>query len=102
LLQRHGNDLLTRQLDLLRQTVRSARQRHPFRIHVWIVLPEHLHCVIELSPEDADFATLWRLIKVGFSKAMPRGDKLLTAPYAGSPTNLEFTVDIRSTWRYYF
>jgi len=76
LLQRQGNNLLTRHIDLLRQTVRSVRQRHPFRIHVRVVLPEHLHCVIELPPEDADFATRWRLIKMGFSKAMPRDEKL--------------------------
>lgn len=76
LLQRQGNDLLTQHIDVLRQSVRSVRERHPFHIHGWVVLPDHLHCVIELPLEDADFATRWRLIKVGFSKAMPRGEKL--------------------------
>jgi len=68
--------LLTRHVDVLRQTVRAVRQRHPFKIHGWVVLPDHLHCVIELPPEDADFATRWRLIKMGFSKAIPRDEKL--------------------------
>jgi len=76
LLQRHGNDLLTRHIELLRQTVQAVRQRHPFHIHGWVVLPEHLHCVIELPPEDADFATRWRLIKMGFSKGLPHHDKI--------------------------
>jgi len=76
LLQRQGNDLLTRHVELLRQTVRSVRKRYPFHIHGWVVLPDHLHCVIELPSEDTDFATRWRLIKMGFSKAMPRGEKL--------------------------
>ena len=76
LLQRHGNDLLTRHVDLLRETVRAVRQRHPFRIHAWVVLPDHLHCVIELPPNDADFATRWRLIKIGFSKALPPTERL--------------------------
>jgi len=71
LLQRHGNDLLTRHVEVLRAVVRSVRESHPFRIHGWVVLPEHLHCVIELPPGDADFATRWRLIKGGFSKALP-------------------------------
>jgi len=75
LLQRQENDLLTRHIDLLRQTVRSVRERHPFYIHGWVVLPDHLHCVIELPLGDADFATRWRLIKIGFSKAMPREEK---------------------------
>ena len=76
LLQRHGNDLLTQHVDVLREVVRSVRKRHPFRIHGWVVLPDHLHCVIELPPQDADFATRWRLIKTGFSKALPRTERL--------------------------
>ena len=76
LLRRQGNDLLTRQFELLRDTVRSVRQRHPFAIHGWVVLPEHLHCVIELPAGYADFATRWRLIKMEFSKALPRTEHL--------------------------
>jgi len=76
LLQRRGNDLLTRHIELLRTVVKSVRQRHPFRIHGWVVLPEHLHCVIELPPDDANYATRWRLIKMGFSKALPRTERL--------------------------
>lgn len=49
LLQRHGNGLLARHAGLLRDTVRAVWQRHPFMIHGWVVLPEHLHCVIEPS-----------------------------------------------------
>ncbi len=55
LLQRHGNDLLVRHIDTLRGIVKSVRARHPFLIHGWVVLPEHLHCVIELPPGDGDF-----------------------------------------------
>ena len=65
LLQRHRNDLLTRHVDLLRAVVRSVRQRHPFHIHGWVVLLEHLHCVMELPLDDVNFATRWRLIKCG-------------------------------------
>jgi putative transposase len=71
LLQLQGNDLLTRHIDLLREVVKKVRQRHPFIIHGWVVLPEHLHCVIELPANDADFATHWRLIKIEFSKGLP-------------------------------
>ncbi|MEO9061777.1 MAG: hypothetical protein ABI270_07015 [Nitrosospira sp.] len=67
LLQRQDNGLLTRHMDLLREVVKKVRQRHPFIIHGWVVLPEHLHCVIELPAGDADFATRWRLIKIAFS-----------------------------------
>ncbi len=76
LLQRQGNDLLKRHANLLRDVVSSVRHRHPFHIHGWVVLPEHLHCVIELPPSDADFATRWRLIKMDFSKALPKTERL--------------------------
>ncbi len=46
LLQRHSNDLLIRHINLLREVIRDVRRRHPFEIHGWVVLPEHLHCVI--------------------------------------------------------
>ena len=75
LLQRQGNDLLVRQVGLLRAAVKSVRQRHPFVIHGWVVLPDHLHCVIELPADDADFATRWRLIKTEFSKALPKTER---------------------------
>ena len=76
LLQRQGNDLLIRHIDTLRAVVKAVRKQHAFRIHAWTVLPEHLHCIIELPPGDADFATRWRLIKTGFSKSLPRTERL--------------------------
>jgi len=46
-LQRRGCTLLTQHIDSLRTSVREARRTHPFLIHGWVVLPHHLHCVIE-------------------------------------------------------
>lgn len=72
LLQRHHNDLLVREIDLLRETVKRVRKRYPFRIDAWVVLPDHLHCVWTLPPGDAGFSTRWRLIKSAFSRALPK------------------------------
>ncbi len=68
LLQRHHNDLLVREIDLLRETVRWVRERHPFQIDACVVLPEHLHSVWTLPPGDSDFSLRWRLIKSEFSR----------------------------------
>ena len=76
LLQRHGNDLLVREIDLLRDTVRRVRQRYPFHIDAWVVLPEHMHAIWTLPPGDSDFSTRWRLIKSGFSRALPKTERL--------------------------
>lgn len=59
LLQHRGNDLLTRHIDVLRNVVRNVDERHPFIIHGWIVLPEHLHCVIKLPKGASTFAIHW-------------------------------------------
>ena len=75
LLQRHDNDLLIRHIDGLRTAVRKVRARYPFTIHAWVVLPDHLHCVIELPLGDADFAVRLRLIKIHFSKSIPPGEQ---------------------------
>ena len=67
LLQRSGNDLLVRHIDLLRDAVRLVRITHP---HAWVVRPDHMHCAIELPIGDADFALRWHLIKIRFSKSI--------------------------------
>jgi putative transposase len=76
LLERTGNDLLVRHITLLREAVRKVKTQYPFTIHAWVVLPEHLHCVIELPDGDSDFAVRWRLIKIYFSKSLPKTERL--------------------------
>ena len=76
LLERAGNDLLVRHTDHLRDAIRQVWIDHPFTIHAWVVLPDHLHCVIELPRGDTDFATRWRLIKMCFSKSIPKAEML--------------------------
>lgn len=76
LLERHQNDLLVRHIAVLRQVVNDVQTRHPFVIHAWVILSEHMHCVIELPEGDHDFATRWRLIKMGFSKAIPKNERI--------------------------
>ena len=64
-------------IETLRAAFRTVRQSRPFRIDAMVVLPEHLHCIWTLPPEDADFATRWRLIKTWFTK---HGPAVLRAP----------------------
>jgi putative transposase len=75
LLRRHDNDLLVRRIKDLRAVVAEVRARHPFHIHAWVVLPEHLHCVLEFPADDCDYALRWRLIKAGFSKRLPAHER---------------------------
>jgi len=75
LLERHHNDLLVREIDLLRASVRQVRKRYPFQIDAWVVLPEHMHAVWTLPPRDANFSLRWRLIKSAFSRALPKTER---------------------------
>jgi putative transposase len=69
-----SSDLLIREIDLLRETVRAIKVRHPFHIDAWVVLPEHMHCMWTLPPGDADFALRWKVIKFAFSKRLPANE----------------------------
>jgi len=71
LLERYANDLLVRHIDTLRSVVHDTRKRWPFHIDAWVFLLEHLHCVWTLPIGDDGNANRWRVIKQGFSKALP-------------------------------
>lgn len=53
---------------ILYDVVQEVRQRHPFSIDAWVLLPEHLHCIWTLPDESCNFSVRWSLIKSGFSK----------------------------------
>ncbi|MGE5769302.1 MAG: REP-associated tyrosine transposase, partial [Betaproteobacteria bacterium] len=71
LLERRSNDLLTRHIDKLRNSVRIVQRAQPFIIDAWVVLPDHLHCVWTLPPGDDAFSKRWRLIKTIFARSLP-------------------------------
>ncbi len=73
--ERSGNHLLVDPIDLLRQIFRKVKNEHPFEIDAIVVLPEHLHCIWTLPSGDADYPTRWGLIKAGFSRAIPVGER---------------------------
>lgn len=76
LAKRHANPLLTEHIEALREAFRVTRQAHPFTIEAIVVLPEHLHCLWRLPPEDSDFSMRWRLIKAHFSRMLPPGESI--------------------------
>ena len=52
----------------LRDAFKNVRASRPFDIDAMVVMPDHLHCIWTLPPDDADFSTRWRLIKTWFTK----------------------------------
>jgi putative transposase len=62
--------LLVEHIARLRLAVATTRERLPFTIDAFVVLPDHLHAVWTLPPGDADFSTRWRLIKTQFARGL--------------------------------
>lgn len=52
----------------LRNAISEVRQIHPFNINGWVLLPDHLHCIWTLPPNDADFSIRWAMIKRSVTK----------------------------------
>lgn len=40
----------------LRDAIIKVRERHPFQIDAWALLPYHLHTIWTLPPDDANFS----------------------------------------------
>ncbi len=68
--------LLTEHIDALRAAFVSVRRQRPFHIDAIVVLPDHLHCLWTLPPDDADYSTRWRLIKASFARTLAPGERL--------------------------
>jgi putative transposase len=70
--------LLAENIEALREAFGSVRDRRPFRTDAVVILPDHLHCLWTLPPNDSDFSTRWRLIKSSFARAIAPGERLST------------------------
>ena len=52
----------------VRRAIEDVRADHPFNITAIVLLPDHLHAVLEFSRQDSDYSTRWRLIKAKFTR----------------------------------
>jgi putative transposase len=87
-------------LPILREAIIEVRKRFPFTIDAWVLLPDHMHCLWTLPPEDADFSKRWGLIKALFSSRVRpflHKAELLTATRS---KNRETTIWRRRFWEH--
>ena len=64
---------LTDHLAELTASFRAVRAKRPFDTVAMAVMPDHLHAIWTLPPDDDDFSTRWRLIKHGFVRRVGAG-----------------------------
>jgi putative transposase len=62
-----GSTALIDHVDVLRRAFRATQHSLPFAIDAVVVLPDHLHIVMTLPSEDADFSSRLSLIKRRFT-----------------------------------
>lgn len=68
--------LLVDHVAALRDAIARTRRDYPFAIDAFVVLPDHIHAVWTLPPDDADFSIRWRLVKTRFANALPKLERL--------------------------
>lgn len=74
LAERKGT-LLVDHVEVLRNVLREVKARHSFHLDAIVVLPDHLHAIWTLPVGDGDYPTRWMLIKMGFSRRIPTGER---------------------------
>ena len=63
--------VLTENIDALRAAYGYVQKHHPFETIAICILPDHLHCIWRLPPDDDDYPMRWRLLKSRFTKSLP-------------------------------
>jgi putative transposase len=63
---------LAARASLLRAIFRTVRRQRPFVVDAIVVLPDHIHTIWTLPPDDADYSGRWRAIKARFSRTLAR------------------------------
>lgn len=57
-----------------------VRTAHTFHIDAIVILPDHLHCLWTLPPNDSDYPGRWNHIKGEFTRSLPPHAKPARAP----------------------
>ena len=63
---------LVESIDLLRLAFRKTLEAKPFQIDAMVVLPEHLHSIWTLPPNDSDYPGRWKAIKSVFTRELEK------------------------------
>jgi putative transposase len=69
-LRDRSSKLLTDHVDLLRAAYKRTHEHRPFTTVAICVLPDHLHCIWTLPPDDSNYSARWTHIKMLFVKSL--------------------------------
>jgi putative transposase len=70
--------MLVAERESLHDAIATVQSRRPFAIVAMVLLPDHLHAIFELPPDDEDFSTRISVMKVLFSKQIVSTNEALS------------------------
>ncbi|MEX0338537.1 MAG: transposase [Arenibacterium sp.] len=71
-LSQKNSTLLVDQIDALFSAIEATEAAMPFYTDAWVVMPDHLHMVWTMQPEDDEYAQRWVQIKRRFTMSLPQ------------------------------
>lgn len=78
-LANRANDLLINEFDILRNAIYMTKIKYPFKTNAYVVLPDHMHIIMTLPPNDSNFSLRWSMIKGLFSKQISHTESIALA-----------------------
>lgn len=83
----------------LKEVMAEVRKSYPFKVKVWVLLPDHLHCIWELPEDDNDYSLRWGLVKKEFTKRM-KGRLNIVRPNESRLRHRESAIWQRRFWEH--
>jgi putative transposase len=80
---------------LLRAAFRTTRNERPFSMDAIVILPDHLHVILTLPPEDPDFSNRLRRIKRRFTRSIVAAGVPISSNHRG-----EYSLWQRRFWEH--
>ena len=68
-----NSKLLTEHVNKLRNAFRKAQLKYPFTIDAIVTLPDHIHTIWTLPPDDSHYPKRWQAIKSHFTRSLRVG-----------------------------
>lgn len=69
------NPILLKNIHILRESFKLAKQKHNFEIFASVILPDHMHLILNLD-DLSDYSSIISLVKSNFSKNIDENELL--------------------------
>lgn len=86
--------------EILTDIIVEVQKDYPFTMDAWVILPDHIHNLWTLPPEEEDYSQRWGLIKTKFTKAISGKEGMSARLTASRIRHREGTIWQRRFWEH--